>query len=152
MRYVDARDRGCAKIFCQEPSKGRIIWWFNFQIQIESQNQSACAPLPTEHFCATSIPGVHVRHFAQVCEIIMFTVMLTEKINENQWKSVKTVKSRYRQVAPLYSEVKTHTGGDIQIKICTEYHQKCEPVRFLDIFLCYQNIVDFFFDLRRLEV
>ena len=39
-----------------------MIWWFNSQIQIESKNQSACAPLLTEHFCATSIPGVDVRH------------------------------------------------------------------------------------------
>ena len=40
-----------------------MIWWFNSQIQIESKNQSACAPLLTEHFCATSIPGVDVRHW-----------------------------------------------------------------------------------------
>ena len=40
-----------------------MIWWFNSQIQTESQNQSACAPLLTEHFCATSIPGVDVRHW-----------------------------------------------------------------------------------------
>ena len=39
-----------------------MIWWFNSQIQIESQNQSACTPLLTEHFCATSIPPVDVRH------------------------------------------------------------------------------------------
>ena len=46
-----------------------MIWWFNSQIQIESQNQSACAQLLTEHFCATSIPGVDVRHWKSLASL-----------------------------------------------------------------------------------
>ena len=36
MAYVHAVDRGCAKIFRQQWSSGRMIWWFNLDSGIES--------------------------------------------------------------------------------------------------------------------